>query len=86
MSELASKGWFGFGGELLEDKLVGKKQEKANVAAAAAETQKQKEAEATVLAQKAEDEKKSKRASLMSQTTSGFGANTNLARSFLTSL
>jgi hypothetical protein len=45
------------------------------------------EAEATVLAeQKAADEKKAKRASLLGTSTSGFGANTNLARSFLTSL
>jgi hypothetical protein len=45
------------------------------------------EAEATVLAeQKAVEDKKAKRASLLGATTSGFGANTNLARSFLTSL
>ncbi|NLE06834.1 MAG: hypothetical protein GX638_18810 [Crenarchaeota archaeon] len=86
MAEVVSKGGLGPVLEWVEDKMVGKKQEKANAAQAEAAAQKQKEAEATVLAQKAEDEKKAKRASLMSATTSGFGANTNLARSFLTSL
>jgi hypothetical protein len=84
ISKAASKGWFGVVGEMIEDKTVGKKEEKKNEAAG--DAVRQKEAEATALAEKAAEEKKSKRASLLGATTSGFGANTNLARSFLTSL
>lgn len=90
MSEVASVLTFGLSDVIQGDKPFASfsedKKEKKE-AAAAADAQRQKEAEATVLAeQKAADEKKSKRASLMATSTSGFGANTNLARSFLTSL
>jgi hypothetical protein len=64
-----------------------KKKEEKKEASAAQEAEARKKAEATALAeQTATDEKNRKRAALSAASTSGFGANTNVARSFLTSL
>jgi hypothetical protein len=86
ISNMASKGWFGIAGEKLEDTLVGKPN-KTKAAAQNAADQVKKEAEQKALLEQQEEEsKKAKRASLSAQPTSGFGANPNLARSFLSTL
>jgi hypothetical protein len=86
IANMASKGWFGVAGERAEDYLVGEP-EKAKAAAENAAANVKKEAEQKALLEtQAEEKKKTARASLLAQPTSGFGPNTNLARSFLTTL
>jgi hypothetical protein len=86
ISNMASKGWFGGGGEWLEDQFVGNPKARQSAADAAADTVKREAEQKALLEQQTEETKKTKRAALAALPTSGFGANTNLARSFLTSL
>ena len=82
MSDMASQGWLGVGGEWLEDKMSGKRNAAESDARAAEEAAKQK----VLQEQQDEEKKKTARAQLLSQASSGFGANSSIARSFLTSL
>jgi hypothetical protein len=86
VSNMASKGWFGIAGEMLEDQFVGKPKNAKDAAEAAAKGVQEEAKQKALLEQQDEETKKTKRAAMMSQPTSGFGANTNLARSFLTAL
>lgn len=70
----------------LKKQLVDKPKEKQRQAQEAGDAVKREAEQKALLEQQTEEAKKAKRAAIASQPTSGFGANTNLARSFLSSL